>query len=163
MHSALWQAPWFWGFSCFSRKNNEVSFSKAEDLIFCDGRPRLQEWAIYHGKHGLRKRLQKPWWISAQHKLQCWCWNAHRNKNQGTLHKPKETQNTHTVFVIQENLYSSHRLAAGFEERTKTKKFLGMYENKKPNYHRYPLCPPSLWHPLKFCGDINKYCGVFAW
>lgn len=147
MHLALWQAPWFWGFSCFSRKDNAVNFSEAEDLIFCDGRPHLQEWRIYRGKQRLRQRLQKLWWVSAQHKLQWCCWDAHRSKNQGMLQKPKETQNIHPVFVIQENLHSNHSLGAGFEERTKLKKFLGMYESKKSNYHRHPLCPSSLWKP----------------
>lgn len=147
MHFALWQAPWFWVFSCFSRKDNKVNFSEADNLIFCDGRLLLQEWRIYHGKHRHRKRLQKQWWVSAQHNLQWCCWDAHRSKNQGRLHKPKETQNIHPIFVIQENLYTSHSLAAGFEERTKPKKFLDMYESKKSNYLRHSLCPPSLWKP----------------
>lgn len=65
---------------------------------------------------------------------------------EGMLHKPKEAENIHLVFFTQENLYSSDRLAPGFEKRTKPK-FLGMYESKKPNYHRHPLCPPSLGKP----------------
>lgn len=137
--------PGFEDFLVFQGRIMKSTFQRQEDLIFCDGRLHLQEWRICHGKHKLRKRLQKPWWVSAQQNLQWCCWDAHRSKNQGTLHKPKETQNIHPIFVIQENLYSSHSLAAGFEERTKPKKFLGMYESKKLNYHRHPLCPPSLW------------------
>jgi len=83
-----------------------VSFSNAKNLIFGDCKPRLQDRTIYPGKQRLRKRLQKPWWTSAEHKLQWWCWGetaniTHRSINQGTLHKTKDTQNIHPIFLTQ--------------------------------------------------------------
>lgn len=73
-------------------------------------------------------------------------------KNQGMLHKPKESQNIHPIFVIQENSYSSDRLVASLKKELKPGSSLACMKARNQTITGI-LCA---YLPPKFYGNINK-------